>query len=201
MEKSDATAFAVVGRYVREFAAQARQLNSYRIGGQWWKLRVPAEVAAEWANLGYLPEEAAPLIADGITPAMVRDVESPAGEVTAVAVIRQMYATILPRFGGARFDLISAVHEAAARLLGLEGDYSDAALDRIALVGERAVDLMYAAVGRVNTGSDETPARMSTVGWAREVMAGVVDVSDIRLVGPVDERRLASLVEATPDVD
>ncbi|MFI7608852.1 hypothetical protein ACIBTV_27580 [Micromonospora sp. NPDC049366] len=200
MSNADATAFAIVGRYVRDFAARATQLNSYKIGGEWWKMRVPAEVAAEWADLGYLPEEAAPLITSGITPAMVRDAEGPT-TVTAVAVLRQMYASNLARFGGARFELIREVHNAAALLLGLVGDTSDEAFDKIAPVGERVVDLLYAAAGLVNTGSDETPAHLSTVGWARGVIADLVDVSDIQVVGPVSDRRLAALIETTPDAD
>lgn len=75
MEKSDGTVLAILGRYIREFRSAATQLNTSRIGGQWWKLRVAASDAAEWANLGYLPEDAAPLIRDGITAEMVRDVE------------------------------------------------------------------------------------------------------------------------------
>lgn len=206
MEKSDAAAFAIVGRYVKEYRQHAKQLNSFKTGGQWWKLRpagnpVPAVDAAEWANLGYLPEEAAPLIADGITPAMVRDAETPARGVTAVAVVRQMYATILPMYGPSRFDLLAQTHQAAALLMGLVGDTSDAAYDAIAPVGERVVDLMHAAVGAANTGSDDTPVGLTTIGEAREVIAQVFDVSDIRLVGPVSERRLAALVETTPDVD
>ncbi|MFG1872098.1 hypothetical protein [Micromonospora arborensis] len=78
MEKSDGIALAQVGRYVHEFASKATQLNDYRTGGRWWKLRVSADVAAAWANLGYLPERAAPLIAKGVTP-------ETAGELNQVA--------------------------------------------------------------------------------------------------------------------
>ncbi|MGI5215097.1 hypothetical protein [Plantactinospora sp. CA-290183] len=47
---------------------------------RWWKLslrhpEVTAPIAAIWARLGYLPEEAGPLIADGITPATAREME------------------------------------------------------------------------------------------------------------------------------
>lgn len=200
MDNIDATAFALVGRYVREFAEQARQLNSYKIGGGWWKLRIPAATAAEWANLGYLPEEAAPLIADGITPATVRDAEGPT-TVTAVAVLHQMYAKALGQYGGGPFHLLGAVHDAASLLLGVHGEHTDEAYDKVAPVGERVVDLLYAAGGLVNEGSDGTPAHLATVGWARDVIAGLVDVSDVRLVGPLDDRQMAALVETTPDVD
>lgn len=202
MESIDATPLAILGRYIGEFRAASRQLNTSVIGGRWWKLRVDAQTAGDWANLGYLPEEAAPLIADGITPAMVVDAETPAGGVTAVAVIRAMYAANMVRPTMARFALVEQVHLAAARLLGLAADdISDEACDKIAPVGERVVDLMYAAVGLVNTGQDGTPESMATVGRARDIMARLVDVSGVRVVGPVDERRAAGLVETTPDVD
>ncbi|MEU7591183.1 hypothetical protein AB0A95_33425 [Micromonospora sp. NPDC049230] len=201
MESIDATPLAALGRYIGEFRALSRQLNTSVIGGRWWKLRVDAAAAAAWANLGYLPEEAAPLIADGITPETVLDAETSAGRPTAAAVIRAMYATNRVRPTMARFALIEQVHLAAARLLGLEHDTSDETFDRISPVGERVVDLMYLAVGITNTGADGTPESMATVGRARDIMARLVDVSDVQVVGPVDERQAAGLVETIPDVD
>lgn len=62
---------AEVGRYIAEFRRLSTRLNSHRIGGEWWKMRQPADVAAGWANAGYLPGEAAPLIAAGETPTTI----------------------------------------------------------------------------------------------------------------------------------
>lgn len=62
--------------YVHTYRARARQLTALPIIGQWRALAVGAELAAAWANRGYLPDEAAPLIADGVTPDLVASVEA-----------------------------------------------------------------------------------------------------------------------------
>lgn len=56
--------------YAAEYMRTATQLATYRIARQWWEASVPVADAAAWASLGYQPAEAAPLIADGITPEM-----------------------------------------------------------------------------------------------------------------------------------
>jgi hypothetical protein len=66
--------------YWDAYRAATTQFRTPEIAGQWWKLslrypQVTATAAASWARLGYLPHEAAPLIADGITPAMAREME------------------------------------------------------------------------------------------------------------------------------
>lgn len=53
-----------------EFWANARQLDQPVLAVAWFRAGVSAADAAAWANLGYMPGEAAPLIADGITPEM-----------------------------------------------------------------------------------------------------------------------------------
>lgn len=63
------------GAYARAYMAAATQFGTYRLAREWMDAGVSAADAAGWANLGYLPEEAAPLIADGITPATVREME------------------------------------------------------------------------------------------------------------------------------
>jgi hypothetical protein len=57
------------------FLAEARQLDQPALGVQWFKMGVSASDAAAWANLGFYPDEAAPLIADGTTPQMQREIE------------------------------------------------------------------------------------------------------------------------------
>ena len=63
--------------FIKEFRAAARQLNDYRIAGDWMRLAdalkadritLTAADAAQWADLGYLPGEAVALILDGVTP-------------------------------------------------------------------------------------------------------------------------------------
>jgi len=62
----------LVAEFVTAYRAAARQLYGpeHILGWLTLDLDVPAQDAAAWANLGYMPAEAAPLIAQGITPAM-----------------------------------------------------------------------------------------------------------------------------------
>jgi hypothetical protein len=70
--------------YARAYLAAATQLATNRHARQWmesmdWRhaeieeLERHARMAASWASIGCLPEEALPLIASGITPQMVLD--------------------------------------------------------------------------------------------------------------------------------
>lgn len=61
--------------YVTAYRATARQLAALPIIGRWRAAGVDPQTAAGWANKGYLPDEAAPLIADGVTPDLVEAVE------------------------------------------------------------------------------------------------------------------------------
>ena len=72
-------------QFIEEFRATAHQLRTYAIAGRWVRLRdeVPtltAQEAAAWADLGYLPEEAADQVRDGVTAAMAREMEDHAEE-------------------------------------------------------------------------------------------------------------------------
>ena len=51
--------------------AQARQLNTPDLALQWLLAGVGVDDAAAWANSGFLPDEAQPLIDQGVTPDMV----------------------------------------------------------------------------------------------------------------------------------
>ena len=62
--------------YVATYRATARQLATLPIIGQWRQAGVPADEAAQWANRGYLPAEAEPMIADGVSPDLVQAVET-----------------------------------------------------------------------------------------------------------------------------
>ncbi|GGM27325.1 hypothetical protein GCM10011608_10110 [Micromonospora sonchi] len=57
--------------YTRTYYAAATQLRTSRAAREWMESGQPAEVAAQWANIGCLPAEALPLIASGMTPEMV----------------------------------------------------------------------------------------------------------------------------------
>ncbi len=93
--------------FIREFRDAARQLRDFSIAGDWmrlaWALRdngidLTAVDAAAWADLGFRPAEAAPLIASGISPATYREMEDhaeqQAGGTDAHAAerIAQMFA-------------------------------------------------------------------------------------------------------------
>lgn len=66
--------------YWHTYRASTTQLRTADIGARWFLLSLTrpeatAPVAAAWARLGYLPEEAEPQIAAGITPATVAEME------------------------------------------------------------------------------------------------------------------------------
>jgi hypothetical protein len=70
--------------FIKSFRASASQLNSYSIAGDWMRLAVQLDAAgstltaadaALWADAGYLPGEAAPLIADGVTPQQAAELD------------------------------------------------------------------------------------------------------------------------------
>ena len=79
--------------YAAAYRTTATQLRHPRVIREWMEtmadcraatreeLEQHARTAAEWANLGYTAEEAAPLIADGLTPATVRELEQHAEAV------------------------------------------------------------------------------------------------------------------------
>ena len=54
--------------YIKAFHAGATQLNHREFGLEWADSGQPVEVAIAWASAGYLPGEALPLIAQGMTP-------------------------------------------------------------------------------------------------------------------------------------
>lgn len=54
--------------YIAEFRAIATQLSDYKIARHYMEAGIPAAEAAKWANLGFTPEEALPLIDSGLTP-------------------------------------------------------------------------------------------------------------------------------------
>jgi hypothetical protein len=75
--------------FIKNFVRLARQLNTYAIAGDWMRLAVALEAAgneltaaeaATWANHGYLPEEAGPLIADKITADRQAELEQHAAD-------------------------------------------------------------------------------------------------------------------------
>ncbi|ROT29651.1 hypothetical protein [Micromonospora sp. HM5-17] len=53
------------------------------MAGRELKAALGRQLAASWARRGFLPEEAEPLIADGVTPATVREMEQYAEESEA----------------------------------------------------------------------------------------------------------------------
>lgn len=63
------------------YRAQTTRFCRLDIAADWVRLRVPAATAAAWARQGYLPGEAVPLIAAGVTPQMVADLEKIATDV------------------------------------------------------------------------------------------------------------------------
>lgn len=54
--------------YHAEYVAAGVSKGMEGWAATWFKMGVPAAAAAEWARSGYLPAEAQPLIAQGITP-------------------------------------------------------------------------------------------------------------------------------------
>lgn len=95
--------------FIKAFRARATRLNTYRIAGRWMRLReeVPtltAKEAAAWADLGYLPEEAATQIRAGISAAtateMERHAEEQAGGPEALAAMRIAELVVQPGWYG-----------------------------------------------------------------------------------------------------
>ncbi len=70
--------------YAETYMPKAGQFATYRLAREWMEAGVPADEAAAWTSLGYLPGEAAPLIAQGITSQMAGAVESAAVEEEAL---------------------------------------------------------------------------------------------------------------------
>ncbi|MFF3857098.1 hypothetical protein [Micromonospora sp. NPDC002575] len=77
--------------YSAVYLAQAAQLATLLVARQWMEtmpfrtatqedLEQHARMAAAWASRGYMPKEAAPLIADGITAATVGEMEDHAAD-------------------------------------------------------------------------------------------------------------------------
>lgn len=64
------------GKYVRRYRTTARQLTDFSTAIDWYRSGVPVEDAIAWADLGYLPGEAASHIAAGRTPAEVAVTEA-----------------------------------------------------------------------------------------------------------------------------
>lgn len=67
--------------YAAEYMANARQMATYRLAREWMAAGVDAEAAAVWASAGYLPAEAAPLIAAGVTAQMAAEMDALADDV------------------------------------------------------------------------------------------------------------------------
>lgn len=74
--------------YTAGYYRLATQHCTSRIAREWMEAGVPVEQAAAWANLGYLPAEATPLMASGMTPETVTEMEQhaerPAGGAEAL---------------------------------------------------------------------------------------------------------------------
>ncbi len=77
--------------FVRVFRAAAHQLNRLETARTWagfaqWlgsehNIVLTAATAAAWANLGYMPREALPLIADGVSPETAGEMEDLATQI------------------------------------------------------------------------------------------------------------------------
>lgn len=63
-------------RYLEDYRTAARQLTDDQFAHQWHDMGVPADHAAEWANAGFLPQEARGYIEDGHKPADVLAAEA-----------------------------------------------------------------------------------------------------------------------------
>ncbi|WP_229398096.1 hypothetical protein [Micromonospora okii] len=78
--------------YWDTYSPKVDKFRDLRIARRWMESGVPAPEAAAWANLGFLPEEAAPLIADGITADTVEETERHAAQAVggpeALAALR-----------------------------------------------------------------------------------------------------------------
>lgn len=63
--------------FIAAYRATATQLTDRAIARQWHATGISPREAAAWADLGYLPGEAAPKIAAGVTAAQARIAELP----------------------------------------------------------------------------------------------------------------------------
>lgn len=59
--------------YIQVYRARTTHLDDYRIAREWMEAGVDAIAAASWARAGYLPAEALPRIAAGLTPGQASD--------------------------------------------------------------------------------------------------------------------------------
>ncbi len=86
---------ATLRMYHNAYAAQATQHASYEIACEWVAGILPdlpmmsrtvllahAQRSAQWANAGYLPAEAFPLIASGMTPELASAMDPEPGQHT-----------------------------------------------------------------------------------------------------------------------
>lgn len=69
------------GAYAAEYMAATTRLATYQLAREWMETGVPADVAAVWAGFGYLPAEAAPLAAAGVTPQMAGELDELADDI------------------------------------------------------------------------------------------------------------------------
>ncbi|SNT66284.1 hypothetical protein SAMN05421812_13631 [Asanoa hainanensis] len=67
--------------YIKAYRASARQLAAIGTGAEWWRIGTPLANAIAWADLGYLPDGAAPLIAAGIAPDLAREMDALANQL------------------------------------------------------------------------------------------------------------------------
>ena len=79
---------------LREFVAvyfeESTQHATYRAAREWMEMGVTASDAARWANAGYLPGEAAPLIAQGVTPDTAEEMDQLAVDLAGGSELRAM---------------------------------------------------------------------------------------------------------------
>ncbi len=59
--------------YSQAYRARTTQLATSRIARQWMQAGIDAVQAAAWARAGYMPDEALPRIAAGLTPGQASD--------------------------------------------------------------------------------------------------------------------------------
>lgn len=67
--------------YTTAYYAAATQHCTSRAAREWMEMGVPASHAAQWANAGYLPAEAAKLIEQGVTPETAREMDQLATDI------------------------------------------------------------------------------------------------------------------------
>lgn len=76
--------------YTADYYARAAQHRTSRAAREWMEAGVPADEAACWANAGYLSAEAAPLIADGVTPETATEMNQLADDLAGGPEARAM---------------------------------------------------------------------------------------------------------------